>query len=139
MMQTYHRILIKAKPGHFRDSLEAVLRTLPRTELFLAGSECDDWEGGSQLPHTIVVADLESAGSIVPACLSAFKVSYPSIHCVILVDNNQQTKAAYLMGADLVLPRSASAGELLSAIQRMQASNGGGSRYHQSFPYPAIS
>jgi len=139
MIDSHHRLLIYAKPGHFRDSLVAVLRTLPRSELFLADNEYDDWEGGPQLLHTIVLADLESTGSLVSQSLSAFKARFPSIQYVILVDNHQETKVARLLGADLVLPRSASAGELLSAIQRMHASDGGSSRYYQSSPYPAIS
>ncbi len=139
-METVLRILIVARPGHFRDSLVAVLKTLPRVELFLVdGLNRSHWEALSLAQPTIALVDLEADDLSQATCLGALKDNWPAIRCVALVDNLQQARAARSGKVDLALSRSASAGELLSAIQRLSAGATAPMRYVQAYPVSAMS
>jgi len=121
-MESAVRILIVARPGHFRDSMVAVLKTLPRVELFLAnGLSRGDWDGLSQAQPAIVLADLDATDPSEFARMELLKEIWPGIRCIALVDNYQQARAARTGKADQILARGASAGELLAAIQRLSA------------------
>lgn len=139
-METMVRILIVARPGHFRDSLVAVLKTLPRVELFLVdGLNSSYWEELSLPQPAIALADLDAtvldaSDASQATSLSLLKGKWPGTRCVALVDNFQQARAARLGNVDLTLSRSASAGELLSAIQRLSAGGPALTRYAQVYP-----
>jgi hypothetical protein len=113
------QILIIANPGHFRDSLVAILMTLAKSELFLVNPQEwveNEWflDGGNSL----VLADL-AASPNAASCLAAIKKSCPDARCIVLIDNFYQPKKAETIVADYLLPRNASAGELLGIIRRM--------------------
>jgi len=133
MMEPVVRILIVSKPGHFRDSLVAVLKTLPRVELFQIDG-LNNWEESSLAQPTIALADLDATDPAQAACLSSLKEKWPGIRCVVLVDNFQQARAARSGNFDLALSRSASAGVLLAAIQRLSAATYAPARYIQAYP-----
>jgi len=134
-MENVVRILIVARPGHFRDSLAAVLKTLPRVELFLVdGLNRNHWEHLSLAQPAIALADLDASDVAQAFSLDLLKDKWPGIRCVALVDNFQQARAARSGNADLALSRSASAGELLSAIQRLSAGASTAIRYVQAYP-----
>jgi DNA-binding NarL/FixJ family response regulator len=135
MMDTVVRILIVASPGHFRDSLVAVLKTLPRVELFQVDElSCSHLEGLSLTQPSIALADLDATDTAQTACLGSLKEKWPGIRCVALVDNFQQARAARTGNFDLALSRSASAGVLLAAIQRLSAASYAPARYVQAYP-----
>jgi len=120
-METQNRILICARPGHFRESLIAVLKTLPRSELFLVDSINQDHdEAYSHQIHMLLLADLDTIGLGKFDWLKLMLEKNPGLRCVVLVDNHQQARAAYSLGADIVLPRGSSAGELLSTFQHLE-------------------
>jgi DNA-binding NarL/FixJ family response regulator len=139
-METVLRILIVARPGHFRDSLAAVLKTLPRVELFLVnGLNRSHWETLSLAQPAIALVDLEADDLSQATSLGALKDNWPGILCIALVDNLQQARAARSGNVDLALSRSASAGELLSAIQRLSAGAAAPIRYVQAYPVSVMS
>lgn len=120
-METQNRILICARPGHFRESLIAVLKTLPRSELFLLdGLNQGDGESNSHQLQALLLADLDTIGLGKFDCLKSMREKNPNLRCVALVDNHQQARAAYSLGADIVMPRGSSAGELLSTFQHLE-------------------
>ena len=135
MMEPVVRILIVAKPGHFRDSLVAVLKTLPRVELFqIDGLNNCNWEELSLAQPTIALADLDATDPSQAAWPGSLKEKWPGIRCVALVDNFQQARAARSGNVDLALSRSASAGVLLTAIQRLSVTPYAPARYIQAYP-----
>jgi len=110
------RILISAKPGHFRESLAAILKTLPESELFLVNNLERGAEANvSHEMHTLFLADPDGLSRDNAIFLQSIKKRCPGIRCVALVDNHQQIRAANELRVDYVLPRSASARELLAA------------------------
>jgi len=119
-MKTYNRIVICGRPGYFRDSLAAVLKTLPRSELFLVSSldpACLDQFSNSDL--TLILADLHPVNAATGSRLDSIRRSCPDLLSIALVDNPQQSRTAQAMGVDYTLARGASAGELLTAIQHL--------------------
>ena len=140
MIETAVRILIVARPGHFRDSLVAVLKTLPRVELFLVnGLNRSHWETLSPAQLEIALADLEADDISQASSLGALKEFWPGIRCIALVDNLQQARAARSGNVDLALSRGASAGELLSAIQRLSVGAPAQLRSVQAYPVSVMS
>jgi DNA-binding NarL/FixJ family response regulator len=139
-METVLRILIVARPGHFRDSLVAVLTTLPRVELFpVNGLNRSHWETLPLAQPVIALVDLEAEDISQSTSLGALKDNWPGIRCIALVDNLQQARAARSGNVDLALSRSASAGELLSAFQRLSAGTAAPIRYVQAYPVSVMS
>jgi DNA-binding NarL/FixJ family response regulator len=145
MIETAVRILIVARPGHFRDSLVAVLKTLPHVELFLVNElnrshwETLSWEMLSLAQPEIALADLEADDLSQASGLGALKEYWPGIRCIALVDNLQQARVARSGNVDLALSRGASAGELLSAIQRLSAGAPAPQRFVQAYPASMMS
>jgi DNA-binding NarL/FixJ family response regulator len=138
-VETLVRILIVARPGHFRDSLAAVLKTLPRVELFLVdGLDRSHWETLSLAQLAIALVDLEPGDLFQATNLGSLKEKWPGIRCIALVDNFQQARAARSGNVELALSRSASAGELLSAIQRLSVGAPAPIRYVQAYPASVI-
>lgn len=127
------RILIIAQPGHSRQSLVALLKTLPRAELFLA-------EAGNpvtlQPPHLVLI-DL---GGLHPLGLETLKRAageWPAARRLALVDDIRQISPACALGADCALPHHSSAGELLQAVQQLCQSPPPPSRLGAYLPVPA--
>jgi DNA-binding NarL/FixJ family response regulator len=117
-----NHIIVIANPGHFRDSLAAVLMTLPSAKLFLMSQlDHDDLGIAPNGRYSLVLADLVGPDQDGAECLDAVKKRCPGIRSLALVDNLSQSRIARESGAEYVLPRSASAGELLSAVRRINA------------------
>jgi DNA-binding NarL/FixJ family response regulator len=140
MVETDVRILIVARPGHFRDSLVAVLKTLPRVELFLiAETNLTDGEAFTLAQPNIALIDLDATDAAQALSLSSLKEKWPGIRCIALVDNLQQARAARSGNVELALARGASAGELLAAIHRLSAGAPAPVRYVQAYPVSVMS
>ena len=118
-MNSASQILIIANPGHFRDSLVAILMTLAKSELFLVNpGEWVENEWFLDEGNSLVLADL-AASPNAASCLAGIKKNCPDARCIVLIDNFYQPKKAETIEADYVLPRNASAGELLGIIRRI--------------------
>jgi DNA-binding NarL/FixJ family response regulator len=118
------RILIIARPGHFRSSLMALLKTLTGAELFPADNLTSiDQEVTAQAAPHLVLVDRDSLSSSGQEVLAALRLRWPGTRCLVLVDNvyRHQYGAARPTGADCVLAKSVPAGELLRTVQQMSA------------------
>ncbi len=134
-MNTAIQILILASPGHYRDSMVALLRTIPSLDLIFADSspsEIDSFctvEPSSKETARIVLVDLDPASAspvndtVVATRLGSIKSSLPRARVITLVDNLHHTREAERLGADCILPRSISAGEFLTAIRESDSSD----------------
>jgi len=128
------RILIIARPGHGRQSLVALLKTLPRAELFLAEVS----PGTSAQPPHLVLIDL---GGLHPLGLEALKRAaqeWPAARKLALVDDIRQINLACALGADCALPHNSSAGELLQAVQQLSQGSPATFRVSPHHPAPAV-
>jgi DNA-binding NarL/FixJ family response regulator len=109
------RILIVARPGHNRQSLVALLRTIHHAELFLAGGNS---EIVNQAP-TLILVDLGGLDPLGGDVLKRAAQDWPAARKIALVDDIRQIDLAYALGADYVLPHDTPAGELLHAVLKM--------------------
>ena len=109
------RILIVARPGHSRQSLVALLKTLHYTELFLTE---DNTETASQAPHLVLI-DLGGLHPLGDEVLKRAAQDWPSARKMALVDDIRQIDPAVALGADYALPHNTPAGELLRAVQQL--------------------
>jgi len=126
------RILVIARPGHSRQSLVALLKTLPRAELFQT-------ETGSlasvQSPHLVLI-DLGGLHPLGPEALKRAVQDWPAARVLALVDDIRQINPAHALGADCVLPHNSPAGELLQAVQQLSQDPAAAVRFYQRFPVP---
>ena len=109
------RILIVARPGHSRQSLVALLKTLHYTELFLTEGNT---ETASQAPHLVLI-DLGGLHPLGSEVLKRAAQAWPAARKMALVDDIRQIDLAYALGADYALPHNTPAGELLRAVQQL--------------------
>jgi DNA-binding NarL/FixJ family response regulator len=128
------RILVIARPGHSRQSLVALLKTLPRAELFLAEA---GQTASAQPPHLVLI-DL---GGLHPLDLEALKRAaqeWPAVRLLALVDDIRQINPACALGADCALPRNVPASELLQAVEQLSQEMPARHRASARFPIPAV-
>jgi len=109
------RILVIARPGHSRQSLVALLKTLQATELFLTDGTN---QTASQAPHLVLV-DLGGLHPLSNEVLKRAAQAWPAARKMVLVDDIRQIAPAYALGADYALPRNTPAGELLRVVQQL--------------------
>ncbi len=126
-MDTVYKILIYARPGHYRDSLSAVIKTLPGSELFLLdrldrSSSGKTWiSSGSQT--FLLMADADGIGADGIIEIEKLKKAITNLHCIVIAENKRQARLGQSLGAEVILPRHSSAGELLSVFQKMILNN----------------
>ena len=127
-MDTSIHILVLARPGHFRDSLCALLKTLPQTELFLAAPEKSaDLQRLAGKTPDLVVVDLDADGDASARSVSALREACGGVRCLALVNNSRQAQQAQqVLNADLVLSKSTSAGDFLAAVRQLSRRSGRG-------------
>jgi hypothetical protein len=122
--------MVVAKPGHFRDSLVALLRTLPQVVVELKDDNlfgCPSAERPLDgYPSTVVLVEGDafgrsSVGQSIAHSLELIKANWPKSRYVVMVDNVGQMDRmraydAANSGVDYILSKSASVGEFLSAV-----------------------
>jgi DNA-binding NarL/FixJ family response regulator len=109
------RILVIARPGHSRQSLVALLKTLPRLDLFLSEA---NFPAAAPPPHLVLV-DLGGPHPLGLEALKRAAQEWPVARLLALVDDIRQINPACALGADCALPHNAPAGELLQAVQQL--------------------
>lgn len=127
------RILIIARPGHSRQSLVALLKTLPQAELFQAEAGA---LASAQSPHLVII-DLGGLHPLGPETLKRAVQDWPAARVLALVDDIRQVHLANTLGADCVLPHHSTAGELLAAVHQLSQNPPPAYRASAFFPIPA--
>lgn len=119
-METRTRILVIARAGHFRDSLVALLRTIPRVDLTLVdGIHWEELRPPVEVQPDVVVIDLETVGCACAEAVTTARGRWASARYLALADNVRQARSARNTGVDGVLTKSTPAGELLLTIEQL--------------------
>ena len=118
-MEKEASILVLAKSGNFRDSLAALLRTIPQVILSMLDElSLDEIEKAVNHPPAVLLVDWDLIHIAAPDALASFRRIWPEARFVIMTDHHRQTMVARASGFDFVISKSTSAGELLAAIRQ---------------------
>lgn len=110
--------LLITKPGHLRNGLQSLLRTVPQIEIIAESNEPSillKMNEGIQ-PELIVVD-----GSMIDennwSGITKIKVDWPGTQILVLTDDDQQGQAAREAGADYYLLKGFRATDLVQLIE----------------------
>jgi DNA-binding NarL/FixJ family response regulator len=114
------RILIVARPGHSRQSLVALLKTLQYTELFLTEGtiEAINQSPPAKAPHLVLI-DLGGLHPLGDEVLKRAAQEWPAARKMALVDDIRHIDLAYALGMDCAMTHNTPAGELLHAVRQL--------------------
>jgi DNA-binding NarL/FixJ family response regulator len=109
-------VLLLAQAGALRDSLLALLSTLPGVQTLLADDvPAAEWAILAYQPKLLVM-DIASAGGRMQQYLDLLHVEWLPMKCVVLADGEQQQEQAVTAGADVVLQHGFPAARLAATV-----------------------
>ena len=110
--------LIVAKPGPLRDSLQALISTLPQVKVVAEASEPSALlQMSDRIRPDIVLVDASQAKDESWGVLEEIHSSWPQGRIIVLVENSQQQKLARNTGADIALLKGFPAARLTAVIE----------------------
>jgi DNA-binding NarL/FixJ family response regulator len=119
-METSKRITVISRPGHSRDSLVALLRTIPQVEIHLfEGSGHMGVERLQKTPPDLILAELEAVDAGFADSLVCLKGDRPEIKCGIIVESLRKASFAQALGADCVFMKNIPAGVFIQAVRKL--------------------
>ena len=117
MPQQVTLALIVAKPGPLRNSLQALMTTVPQIEIL---AETTDPSAllrmGAEIQPNIVLLDADLPGEQVWSALQEIKEEWAQTRSIVLVEDSQQQQKAQAAGADVALIKGYPAARLITAI-----------------------
>jgi len=120
-MSVVTRIMVIARPGHSRDSLVALLKTIPRIDLVL--SERDSLAANPDLskkiPPDILLIDTDGFNNLDGDAIHKLRKAWPVARCAILAGHIYQNQSIQVQGVDCILTKSTPAGEFLQTIRQL--------------------
>jgi DNA-binding NarL/FixJ family response regulator len=115
-------LLIVARSNTWRDSLTAVLKTMPKVQILDPVKDC------STILHVVpehqpavVLADINIWDDQTSTLLRQFKMDRPLARCLVFVDSYRRQVEARDAGADAVLLKGFTTPELFSTVNELLA------------------
>jgi DNA-binding NarL/FixJ family response regulator len=112
--------LIVAKPGPLRNSLQALMTTVPKIEIV---AETDNPSAllrmGDTIQPDIVLLEASLSEDEVWAALRRIRKEWSQTRSIVLVEGSHQQQKAQDAGADVVLIKGYPAGGLITAIEEL--------------------
>jgi DNA-binding NarL/FixJ family response regulator len=113
-------VLIIAKPGRIRNSLEALLQVIPRLNVVgIAGHSFLAMKMLTQYHPALVLLDIDLPDNQAWDLLKQIQLSRPQTRCLLLVNSNEQQRAARIAGANAALLKGFAAVELFTTIEKL--------------------
>ncbi|HDQ73354.1 MAG TPA: response regulator transcription factor [Chloroflexi bacterium] len=112
--------LILARPGRLRDSLGALLTSMPQIQR-VNSAEIDNkaLELFTDPPPNLIVIDTNLMPNRLSSTLEQIKARWPQARYVILVDDVRQQQIAKAAGADSALLKGFPTAQLFATIERL--------------------
>lgn len=112
--------IIVAKPGHLRDGVQSLLRTLPEIEIIAEiKSPLVLLKMGNEMQPDLILLDASLLGENTLKVITKINEEWPHTQCVVLVEDSQHHQAVYDTGADLVVQQGFLATKFVAAIQEL--------------------
>ena len=109
--------LIVAQPGPLRDSLQALMTTIPQIEILAeATAPSVLLRMGAEIQPDVVLMDADLPGEQVWSALREIKDKWSQTRSIVLVKDSQQQREAQAAGADIALIKGYPAARLITAI-----------------------
>lgn len=110
--------LIIAKPGHLKNSLQSLLRTIPQIEMLAESNDPSILLRMDEEIHPeLIVIDGRLIDDTSLSAIDKIKTDWPSTKILVLADDDQQGQAAREAGADYYLLKGFPATELAQLIE----------------------
>jgi DNA-binding NarL/FixJ family response regulator len=113
-------ILIVAKPGRIRDSLQALLQLMPRLKVVgVTSHSFSALQMLAQYKPSLILLDVDLPDEGAWILLEELQRTRPQIPCLFLVNSIEQQQRARLAGAKAVLLKGFEAMELVAMIEKV--------------------
>jgi len=114
------KVLLVIKTRRYRDSLVALLATMPGLEIRL-GSEAHypGFDSSSLLGPDLLLYECDPNNRAQLAALDAAHMIWPKMKIILFVDAPKTGPLNHLYGIDLVLPVETTVGDLFQSISRL--------------------
>jgi DNA-binding NarL/FixJ family response regulator len=119
-MKPLSSILIIARPGQLRDSLQVLLNSIIQMEsIRLASDGPSAVDGKMNHPPALVLIEFEPVHFNARQTLEQIRTVWPRTRTVVLVEDEQEHALAREAGADIVLLKGIRAASLLRRIEEL--------------------
>jgi len=112
-------ILILAMPGDLQTSLQMLLSLLSDVAVLVTATGYSALRAIEGYAPALVIFDFALNGGDPQMIVDMIKVRWPTIPCLVLVNDAQQRQRAQDAGADLVLVKGYPAAKLLAAVENL--------------------
>ena len=110
--------LVVARPGPLRNSLLALMTTMPQIEILAETTDPSALRRmGAGMQPDVVLLDASLPEDQVWAALGRIKAEWSQTRSIVLVEDSQQQQKAQAAGADVVLFKGYPAAKLIAAIE----------------------
>ena len=110
--------LIVARPGPLRNSLQALMTTMPQIEILAETSDPSALlRMGAEIQPDIVLLDADLPQEQVCAALRQIKEEWSQTRSIVLVEDSQQQQELQAAGADVALLKGHPAAKLVATIE----------------------
>ncbi len=119
-MESQVSALIIASPCQLRNGLQVLLAAIPTIDQV---SQADDVPSalamGTNLSPALVLLDSGLSDEELPAALRELKAKWPQTQCIVMVDDEQNHKAARAAGADVILMQGVLASKFYATVEAL--------------------
>jgi DNA-binding NarL/FixJ family response regulator len=120
MPQQVTLAFIVARPGPLRDSLQALMKTIPQIEIL---AETTDPSAllrmGAKIQPDVVLLDADLPREQVWSALREIREEWSRTRSIVMVEDSQQQQKAQAAGADVALIKGYPAARLIAAIREL--------------------
>ena len=116
--------LVITKPGHLRNGLQSLLRTIPQIEITAESHDPSVLlKMSGEIHPELILLDAGLLAEMDWSAISNLKTEWPETTILILTETEKQNQSAKEAGADFTLPKGSRAAELVDLIENMLISN----------------
>jgi DNA-binding NarL/FixJ family response regulator len=112
-------VLVVARPGRIRDSLQALLHIVPQLKVAMATHSFLAVQMMVQYNPALILLDVDLPDDQAWDLLKQIQLKRPQTRCLFLVNSIQQQRAATAAGAHAALLKGFGAAELFTTIEKL--------------------
>ena len=116
--------LVITKPGHLRNGLQSLLRTIPQIEIIAEAQEISVLlKMSEEVNPELIFLDACIIDDANWTAIIKLKAEWPKTKILVFTENEQQGQGAKEAGADFILPKGFPAAELVHLIENSLIQN----------------